>query len=435
MATKKVNKQNPYSELLVRLVEWRKNDPDKYQMAVFALTHKKQNNSVSRLLNVAPPESPIEQLVKVFDEYTNIPLELPVFSFISLLASYTSRKGVVITSPSAGSRFTDIWNVLLAPSGSSKTFSLNQILKASPAEAKPNMTQPAGAAAFIQSWSEIENGTAYWVQDEFAQIMHQIDTVGTPMSDIKSMMLVAFGNDKIERTTKGAKKSTVISVEKPVLNFLGINTYDSFINSLSNDSMNDGYAQRYLYTICERDASKNVGDYAIYNVNKLGSVVNEVWGFIDALTIHQEYTLTDKAEVTFTKYFSEFWKAGKVNESFFRRIMYSALKYSLTMHLMNGKNNSEIDEIDVGYACRLARLHIDDTAQMICDKMTGSDKIKSQLETIKRKGIENMDARAIQRTFSGGDLVINAEQSRLLLDIAQALLPKESNDVFYKQAA
>lgn len=435
MATKKSksNKQNPYSELLVQLVEWRKNDPEKYDMAVFALTHEKQSESVSKLLNICPAGSPMEKIVNVFDRCTNIPLELPVYSFVSMLAAYTSRQGVVITSPSAGSRFTDIWNVLLAPSGSSKTFSLNQIRKGGPEGTKPNMTQPAGAAAFIQSWSELENGVAYWVQDEFGQIMHQIDSIGTPLSDVKSMLLIAYGNDKIERTTKGAKKSTVIAVEQPVLNLLGINTYDSFLDSLDNQSMADGFAQRFLFTNCKKDDSKCAGDYAIYDVNKIGAVVDDVWKFVGELTIHKNYHLTDKAEESFKEYFSDFWNDQKVNESFFRRIMYTALKYSLTMHLMQGKNNPEIDESDIGYACRMARLHIDDTAQVICDKMTGSDKIKNQIKTMKSKGIESLDARKVQQTFSGGDLSINAEQSRMILDIAQSTLPKKKKDVFVKE--
>lgn len=416
----KFSKYDEYKEVLHKVMEWRKNDPEKYGMAVFGLTHERQSDSLKRMLSICPAGSVLEGIALAFEKNTNIPLELPVFSFISSAMAMLARRKITVSHDRVGTLYTDTWHCILAPSGAAKTFSLNMIQDKAPADAKPNMTTPSGGAAFMQMFSEVE-GNGYWVEDEWGQLLRQIDPPSgaiTPLVDVKSMMLKSYGNKAITRTKSGRKKAETIEIENPILTFYGINTIDSFIEkSMSLDSMFDGYSQRFLYGVAQKDESKSVGDYAIYDLKILQQAVEKAWEHMENTTIHPHYTISDSALEKYSEYFNSMWGTSKVNESFYRRIMWTSFKYAILMHILMGDESDVITRFDVAMACRICSLHLDDTAFIIQEKMGGGEKMRSQIKSIVERGLS--DHRSVQRGFSGVDLT--AEEARTLLDIAETV--------------
>lgn len=175
-----------------------------------------------------PPGSPMDRVLGAFHAETDIPLEIPFFAmlhFISgrLLAARTKIKGSTVEC------YADLWTVVLAPSGSGKTFAHNIIAKAAPV--KSTFPECASGARFIEALQTHNFGL--WFQDEIAQKIKQIESPTSPLADVKEYLLRAYGYDKIERSTK---KET-ITIDEPCLGILGLNTAESFLKALSPESL------------------------------------------------------------------------------------------------------------------------------------------------------------------------------------------------------
>lgn len=410
--TKSVTEQ--YNETMKYLNALKNDDAERFNTIAYLLTLESENKtSILRMQSIIPPHACLNDLISVWDRLTNIPIELPVFSFFSSIAAYLAMQEIEVYHESIDAQYTDLWHVLLAQSGAAKTFSVNLIQKDAPNFAKSNMSSPAGGAAFMQTLAEI-NGKAYWVEDEIAQIQKQLETIGSPLCDVKTMLLKAYGNKKISRARRGNRKTEIIEIEKPIINILGINTFDSYIESLSKESIGDGFSQRWLYVVADK-SEKDVGDFAIYDVKQLQEEVSKIWSKVTALELHKRYTISDEALELFKESFKKMWSGAEVNESFFRRIMFTAFKYSLVIHVLLCKTSDVIDCEDISYACRVCSLHLSDTAKVISEKVGSSQRIKQQVKRIKEEEITT--PRQVQRSFGGK--TISAESAKTLLEIAK----------------
>ena len=95
-----------------------------------------------------------------FLENTEIPLTLPIFSFLSFLSAFCVKNEITYTIPLSDEKSPlDTWITILAPSGSAKTFSNSQIKKVIPVGIdgkkviESNFVKPNGPAKFIDSGS------------------------------------------------------------------------------------------------------------------------------------------------------------------------------------------------------------------------------------------------------------------------------------------
>lgn len=306
-----------------------------------------------------PPGSSLERVLVAFKRKTDIPLELPFFVMLHFVSGMLLAKQVKLKGR-LGEFYPELWTIILADSGSGKTLSHDIIAKASPV--KSQFPEPASGAKFIQSF--LKHNFGLWFQDEIAQKMKQIDTIGTPLSDCKDYLLRAYSNSKIERATK----AETITIEKPCLGILGLNTQKSFFDSISEESLLDGFMQRFGIIVAEPDPERNAfvnpEKYAFYDIDSLHKTVKSAFDNIAKTRIHQVYRVGDDAEEAFRASFSSLIRE-EFPLSYFRRVMFKSFRYALLYHIILGKEKDVIDAEDIGWGARVSALHLQDLKHLI----------------------------------------------------------------------
>ncbi|MEY0768341.1 hypothetical protein AB7293_21715, partial [Providencia huaxiensis] len=205
-----------------------------------------------------------------FLENTEIPLTLPIFSFLSFLSAYCVKSNITYTLPLSDDKSPlDTWITILAPSGSAKTFSNSQIKKVIPKDLngnkliEQNFIKPNGPAKFIEELSNLpptKDGNSqwgFWIEDEVSQMFKQVEQIGSPLSEIKEYLLKAYDHEKLTRKSKKENVET----KNIILTLLFINTFESYVNNISNESMTDGLMRRFNLIYTEKDKSRNFTDY------------------------------------------------------------------------------------------------------------------------------------------------------------------------------
>ena len=293
-----------------------------------------------------------------FLENTEIPCALPVFSFFSFISSYCVKNNITYSIPlSDDKKPLDTWITVLAPSGSAKTFSNAQINKMIPKDLEgkkiiePNFTRPNGAAKFIQDLAELpetKDGQAqygYWVEDEAAQMFKQIEKIGSPLSEIKEYLLKSYDHSVLTRKTK----NDTVETKNIILTLFFINTFESYVNNISNESMTDGLMRRFNLVYSEKDG-RDFTDYSIYNENKIrDEVISEkMIDFFFSIKPDQHFTFSDECFELYRKYFKIYWHKKYKNilpgkENFYRTYMMQSWKFAIFYHFILGKTGNVID--------------------------------------------------------------------------------------------
>lgn len=293
-----------------------------------------------------------------FLENTEIPCALPVFSFFSFLSAYCVKNNITYSIPlSDDKKPLDTWITVLAPSGSAKTFSNAQINKMIPKDLEgkkiiePNFTRPNGAAKFIQDLAELpetKDGQAqygYWVEDEAAQMFKQIEKIGSPLSEIKEYLLKSYDHSVLTRKTK----NDTVETKNIILTLFFINTFESYVNNISNESMTDGLMRRFNLVYSEKDG-RDFTDYSIYNENKIrDEVISEkMIDFFFSIKPDQHFTFSNECFELYRKYFKIYWHKKYKNilpgkENFYRTYMMQSWKFAIFYHFILGKTGNVID--------------------------------------------------------------------------------------------
>lgn len=356
------------------------------------------------------PDGPLDKVCSAFHKETDIPLELPYFSLLFFLSGYLLERGVKIEF--AGKlRTPETWTILLAPSGSGKTFASGQIAEAAGFEA--DFPSCASGPAFFQALHEFsEQGKPkLWLEDEFAQKLRGIETPSNPLSEMKEHLLRAYDGKPVDRTTK---KDGKVIVEDPRLAILGLNTDEGFYKTVSPESLVDGFAQRFAYVVAREDDERAFTDYPIYDEAALGKACRSAFEAIKAVPLHSAYRVDKEGEAAFRELFGKLFD-GQVQKSFYRRAMWLAVKYALFFHILAGKTTDELDGIDFGYAGRLIQIHLNDVKVMLGEAMSDLARIVSKVDKLAA------EYHAQGRTLTARDLVHKVHGLRSMSD-AKAVL-------------
>lgn len=337
-----------------------------------------------RGLVATPPGSFIEKILEIFNEKTNIPLEIPFFTSLHYLSAYLLQNDVCINVKNQILK-PDIWTVVLAQSGAGKTFASSTIGKYIGEEA--SFPDSASSAKFIENLSK--HNKSFFLRDEFGQFLKNIETQ-PHMAEMKDILLRLYDNKKIERNTKKEE----ITIEDPALVILGVSVLDTFLSQIGIESLVDGFSQRFNYVIAEPDPSRKMEDFAFYDVfdEITTNTVRTEWEKLKNNIKHQEYKVSDNALGAFISSF-KLLSNIQLPEAFYRRIMFKGMKYALLYHILLGKTIDIIDSEDMAWAGRLCAIHLKDSAKLL----QGHDKTDIQnlieltekaCERLKEKGEE-----------------------------------------------
>jgi len=355
-----------------------------------------------------------------FIENTEIPLSLPIFSFLSYVSAFCIKNNITHTIPLSDKEMSlDTWVTILAPSGSSKTFSHDKITDIIPENLEgqkliqPNFAKPNGAAKFIEDLAALpevgeKHQWGFWVQDEVAQMFKQVENVGSPLSEIKEYLLLAYDHKKLTRKTRKDE----IETKKLIMTLFFINTFESYVNNISNESMTDGLMRRFNLVYTEKD-ERDFTDYSIYNLNKLKeNLLEKAEDLFYNIKPDQNLTFSDECFELYKKYFKIFWHRKYKNiltdkENFYRTYLMQSWKFACFYHLILKRKGTVVQADCLIYGMKISLLFADSMKKFFDHKSKNitqatQEKQKTKLNKYAEylKSNKNLTVRDFCRKFS-----------------------------------
>lgn len=391
-------------------------------------TDEKRLEGYLRASALVPDGSPLNDVLDAFFEHTPVGLELPLFSFIYYVSAWLTQEDVGIMV--GGKKIPPaLWIVLLARSGGFKSFSSDIIKRNAPVQS--NLDGFESEAKMIDLMAdnrreEDDNGNPLipqrhrWVCDEFAQTLKKIETEGGPLAGCKKYLLLAYDRAPISRKLK----SYTQTVDDTTLSFLGINVYDSFLETMSPESLLDGFAQRFAYVIASEPLNENPprdpksSVYMEINTMHLEAVTAVAWSQIKQQQLLPEYELNDEARKLFAEWSDVFAKTYDIPASFFIRLRFRLFTFALIYHILAGKGaTKEIDKTSARYAALLFGALLGHTKRMLLDIGEGDlAKKLTRVLALKEKHGDEMTIRDVVMGMSG--YKVTASEARALWQIA-----------------
>ncbi len=355
-----------------------------------------------------PPAGLASLIISEFRQKTNIPLEIPFFTLLSVISGLMLASGSVLETK-MGEIKPDLWTVILASSGAGKTYSQKQVTSSvdlSNVEFNGNVVS---SAAFVESLELRPRGL--WIRDEFAQFLKSIESDGA-MAEMKDYMLRLYDNSKIERITKKEE----ISIEEPALTILGLTVAETFGKYVSAESMLDGFAQRFSYVKADTDPDRNFKDYPLWTVNS--KLFEKGWENVISCIKDRYYVDENIIIPAFSASFNALFN-DKIPESFFRRIIWRSMKYAMIYHVLRCDNSDHLTSEDFGWAARVISLHVQDAVWLIGEhNISDLEKIISSTEkAIARLKIKHSRMPTLREIVQSVSSIKNVGQARQILDL------------------
>lgn len=380
---------------------------------VTSMLRMKPPSDVWSGLIATPPGSILESVVAEFDQNTDIPLELPFFTTFHYVAAYLLSQGINLQYGKQ-TIDPDIWTILLAPSGSGKSWSETKIRESIPDFSGIHYDM-AGAISNAKYISDLqENNRKLHVRDEFNELYKQLAPESGPMAALKDTILRLYSNADIAYRTKKEE----LLIVKPAIVFLGMTVHDSFTSSITADDLINGFAQRFGYVIA-KPSGKDIRDYPFYSVNSEKWI--EKWKELISSIKFKTYKASKKAQDGFTESFRLLY-SGDLDKSFYRRQSYRTHKYALVYHIVTGHGDEEeISAEAYGWAARVTHMLIVDCCELL--NKHGISELETKLRSIERliarfkeKGKEVKPRDVIQYVRT----VKTAKEAKILLEFVES---------------
>ncbi|MFD0910300.1 DUF3987 domain-containing protein [Ruegeria arenilitoris] len=340
-------------------------------------------------LKVVPPGSFLEEIIELFRRETDIPLELPMVAALSIVSGYLNALGAKYEI--SGSLYAPkLWTVVLAASGSGKTFATDKVESwLTDADGKPvvpALQSASSAAQFVANIQQVPKGLM--VRDEFGQFLNQIQHL-RHMEEIKDILLQAFSGGDITRMTKEAQ----IIIQDHAFSILGITVGETFGGQIGAESLVDGFAQRFNFIHADRDPARQTQDFPIYFENwdcpaiqTRYARLRSDWLDLLARTEFEDaiFSFCPQAIGLFKDSFRTLFVEAEIPASFYRRAMFSAFSYAVVFHAIAGNQGTMIERDSMSLAVRMVALHLDHARRLLNNYgLSDLEKTVQKAETIR----------------------------------------------------
>lgn len=312
---------------------------------------------------------PVSKLYQVMQSTRSSPA-VGIFYFFGLMSYWNLKEGVRYKIPKDyRSHNPNLWLMILASSGSSKSQQvalLNTLLPNS--ELHPSFSQPASPASLIEQFNQ--SSTQFWVEDEAAKYLRRIENPADPLAPIKGSLLKVKGSEPI---TYHTKSGGAVNIDHPKMSAVWINTIEGMTNTISQESMVDGFFSRIglvlsektqvLERTIEQNHPNHLQDLTCIEESGLRADLAKLF---EQDIKGKEYTfegegVVDTFERGATTLKGNFgWMLGEHNQfqPFFNRTIMESFKYAVFHHQMQGKEGTEIDTYDMEFGLRVAKFHL-----------------------------------------------------------------------------
>lgn len=367
-----------------------------------SLIYNTNNGSISELMSLidgsivdSKKNDLLSTLFWRFYKNTNIPPALPIFTFLSYVSAWCVKNKTTMQVPlDSSKRELDTWTMLLAPSGSSKTMSASIIQKLIPTNLEgekliePNFTKPNGPAAFIKDLKELDSGDSvrvFWQQDEASQLIGQIESEGSPLSELKEYFLKARDHEKLSRNNMKEKviTSPVVMVQ------LFINTIDSMARHISDTSMKDGLVRRYQIALTEADPEIDLTAHPLIDFSNITNqdLIKKFEDVFYQNIENKNYTFSEDCHKLYNEAYKMFWHrqyskwmTGMFN--IYTTYMMETFKYAVFHHLINKKEGFEICETSFQWALKVVMYQLNSFEKFILYRAKQPQKLSVQKNKI-----------------------------------------------------
>ncbi len=319
---------------------------------------------------VVPPGSFVEEIINLFSANTDIPLELPLAATLSHISGLLNARGV--TYEIGGKRHSPkLWTVVLADSGSGKTFATDRVadwLKGPNGETVvPELMCASSAAQFVENVQMVPKGLL--IRDEFGQFLNQIQNQ-RHMEEIKDVLLKAYSGGPVSRMTKERQ----VNVHDHAFSILGITVGETFESQIGAESLVDGFAQRFNYLIAKKDPKRTIQDFPLYfedwketETQARFERVRKGWLKLatDPRLKEKSFTFSAEAIAYFKASFRDMFGNAEVPESFYRRAAFSIFPYAVIFHAICRKPGRQIMRESMSLAVRMVGIHLDHARKLL----------------------------------------------------------------------
>lgn len=311
---------------------------------------------------------------------TPIPPALTIFTLLGFLSQWCVKNDITYRRPDDyKDDYMNLWLMLLAPQGASKTKSLdiikdNMVKIKNDIDISPNFEGGAGSAAFFQNLKNIEDGKVFWVKDEAAQFIKQLENPTSDLSNAKAYLLEAYDGKQLTRSTK---KDGEQKTQRIIMVQIFVNTIAGMLKHISTESLNDGYMRRQGIVIVRRDACQDFTEYALYKLSKVAceELADKQAEVFEQNLRGNHYTFNKESEVLFREMFKTFWRQqyetllhGEDGEGIYRTNMQLAWKYAVLHHILHLKSGTVVDAESMEWALKVCMYHLNSFQTFVKEK-------------------------------------------------------------------
>ncbi|MDE2174159.1 MAG: DUF3987 domain-containing protein [Betaproteobacteria bacterium] len=309
---------------------------------------------------VVPLGTFLDVVTRQVRDCTDMPPEIGLAATLSVIGAALSQNGCTVSWHDDKTPIHPaLWLLVLAPSGAGKTLVRRTVADALGVKLRM-LTDPGSGKAFLSAL-QAADGVAYWMRDEYGQLLKQIGN-GGPLGQVRDYMLRAYDHDRIANETM---KDGVVAVEKPILSILGVTVDATWSSAIDAEMLVDGLMARHLFMTCAHrplSTPRYPIEQMMENVAAAAGPLRERLAQTGA-----SYVIGRKAAALYETQWHELARlvGEKVDRAYFRRITWSAARYALIYHVLLEKEGYEIGTEAMSWAWRMVQFHMQATREVL----------------------------------------------------------------------
>lgn len=311
----------------------------------------------------------LESFLNQYREKVLFPYEFPFLYIITFWGTLLAKKGIVLNTADGRVYKSNVWNLLLAGSGSGKStmYSLLRQYVFSYFDLHIISLNSTGAA-FVSNLSRHPKGLL--VTDEIAEIFNDINADHNKR-ELKKYLLLLYTGDVIENYTK---KDGEVRIENPLYGFLGITVKEAFLSNIRPEWLVDGFLARINYFVVGKNYLKRFQDMAPLQFEKSSNTLLKFDDVRNTLLktydeVKQNYFLdSEKYAELLAPILKEFQELTEKDENLFPfiiRFTDTVKKYMLIFQTLADPDHEIITEKTMIKSLLMGKKHLQDLLEVV----------------------------------------------------------------------
>ncbi len=383
---KKRSESYPLFDLIEKKEERAKEMVQFYTRLKILTDDMKKREDILRIKYLCPAGSFLDKITSLFWDKTSVATSLVFWGGLCSMGTYLTMRKIPIE---IGSQiiFPNLWILAVADSGWGKTYTDQRLSTITGDRIERIPGDFTSKAAIIQELKQT-TGKGLIVRDEVGQ---QLKMMKNPAYlTLKDAMLSLY-DGSLKHITK---KDGQIVLDDLAMSYFGCTVPSTLSTCLSAEDLVDGFLQRFVVYLTNKK-ERNM-ENVLYEI--LHDEIDDLKNVFDLWTTSsikiKKFILSNEAKEAWIWWYKKYFK--EEHESYYRRYMFSGIKYAAIYNSMLNKNGI-ISLEDMEWAIRLTEISLDSLYQVMEDYM-GFNKWENSLTRIVRyiKDHPTITARSLQ---------------------------------------